>query len=279
MYRRHLALMYLYAWGVPNGKGTGMKHEQVQIGGTYVAKVSGRITFVRIDSENPHGGWDATGVTTRRKVRIKSAQRLRREVAPGELARVPPQEGDQPPGEDGPSQRGPDKCSIDGCDEAPTMTYLGNLLCRAHWDLQSEQRTEEEESNESEGDACRPEEETTNEENDEMSKKKNPSKKPSGRSNSRKIAKAEKAAKAVKPEKGPKRVSALDAAAQVLKASGKPMGSKELIEKMAAKGLWTSPGGKTPHATLYAAMMREARDKGKAARFTKVDRGMFAYNG
>ena len=29
------------------------------------------------------------------------------------------------------------------------------------------------------------------------------------------------------------------------------MRSKDLIDAMAAKGLWTSPGGATPHATLY----------------------------
>jgi hypothetical protein len=30
-----------------------------------------------------------------------------------------------------------------------------------------------------------------------------------------------------------------------------------LIETMAAKKLWTSPGGKTPAATLYSAIIRE----------------------
>ncbi len=76
----------------------------------------------------------------------------------------------------------------------------------------------------------------------------------------------------------PKRVSALDAAAQVLAKAGKPMRAQELIAAMAGQGLWSSPAGKTPHATLYAAMMREARDKGTASRFRKVDRGMFAFN-
>jgi hypothetical protein len=52
-----------------------------------------------------------------------------------------------------------------------------------------------------------------------------------------------------------------------------------MIEAMAAKGLWTSPGGKTPHATLYSAILREIDTKGKAARFKKADRGHFAANG
>jgi len=79
-------------------------------------------------------------------------------------------------------------------------------------------------------------------------------------------------------EKKPKRVSALDAAAQVLAKADKPMRAQELIAAMAEQGLWRSPGGKTPHATLYAAMMREERDEGTASRFSKVDRGLFAFN-
>ncbi len=63
-----------------------MKKAQVKIGQTYLCKVGRSLTAVRIDSESRHGGWDATNVKTRRKVRIKSAQRLRataRREAPG----------------------------------------------------------------------------------------------------------------------------------------------------------------------------------------------------
>ena len=49
-----------------------------------------------------------------------------------------------------------------------------------------------------------------------------------------------------------------------------------MIEAMAKKGLWTSPGGKTPHATLYRAIIREIAVKGKEARFVKTERGKFA---
>ena len=51
-----------------------------------------------------------------------------------------------------------------------------------------------------------------------------------------------------------KKYSALDAAALVLRESGQPMSCPELIARMAAKGYWTSPKGKTPSSTLYAAM-------------------------
>ena len=56
------------------------------------------------------------------------------------------------------------------------------------------------------------------------------------------------------------------------------MNAKELIEAMAAKKLWTSPGGKTPHATLYSAILREINTKGNDARFKKTERGKFAAN-
>ena len=73
----------------------------------------------------------------------------------------------------------------------------------------------------------------------------------------------------------PKRVSALDAAAMVLAVSEVPMRATEMIAAMRTKGLWTSPGGKTPEATLYAAIIREIAAKGTAARFKKHERGVF----
>jgi hypothetical protein len=91
-----------------------------------------------------------------------------------------------------------------------------------------------------------------------------------------KKAASKKAKKAA--EKKPKRVSALDAAATVLAKATEPMGAKDLIAAMAEQGLWSSPAGKTPHATLYAAIHREIATKGDAARFKKVDRGLFGAN-
>ena len=57
-----------------------MKKAEVEIRGVYVAKVSGRLVTVRLESESLYGGWDATNLATGRAVRIKSAARLRREV-------------------------------------------------------------------------------------------------------------------------------------------------------------------------------------------------------
>ena len=71
--------------------------------------------------------------------------------------------------------------------------------------------------------------------------------------------------------------SALDAAALVLRERGQPMSCPELIVQMAAKGYWSSPKGKTPASTLYAALMREVRVKGDASRFVKTGPGRFAH--
>jgi|GEM_PF-624680 len=76
-----------------------------------------------------------------------------------------------------------------------------------------------------------------------------------------------------KAETGPKKLSAIDAAARVLAEAGEPMDCQTMIKTMAEKGYWTSPAGKTPAATLYSAILREISIKGKDARFTKTERG------
>ncbi|MBC7855846.1 MAG: winged helix-turn-helix domain-containing protein [Pirellulaceae bacterium] len=90
-----------------------------------------------------------------------------------------------------------------------------------------------------------------------------------------KSSKAAKAAKA-KKESGPKKLSAINSAAQVLADAKEPMTCQELIEAMEKKGLWASPGGKTPAATLYSAILREIQNRGADSRFKKTERGKFA---
>ena len=91
--------------------------------------------------------------------------------------------------------------------------------------------------------------------------------------------KARMKTKAEKKPKGEKKLSALDAAAKVLEETGKPMNCQEMIDAMAAKGYWTSPGGQTPAATLYSAILRELGNKGADARFVKTERGKVARKG
>ncbi len=73
-----------------------------------------------------------------------------------------------------------------------------------------------------------------------------------------------------------KKLSALDAAAKVLGESGQAMTTQEMIDAMALKGYWSPPGGQTPAATLYSALLRELKTKGDQARFLKAAPGRFA---
>lgn len=67
--------------------------------------------------------------------------------------------------------------------------------------------------------------------------------------------------------------SGLDLAAKVLADAGEPLGTKEIAKRVIAAGWKTK--GKTPHATLYAAVSREITVKGSASRFAKAGRGLF----
>ena len=73
-----------------------------------------------------------------------------------------------------------------------------------------------------------------------------------------------------------KKLSQIAAAEQVLADAGEPMSCGAMIEAMMAKGLWSSPAGKTPAATLYASIVRLIKAHGKDAKFQKVARGQFA---
>ncbi len=68
--------------------------------------------------------------------------------------------------------------------------------------------------------------------------------------------------------------SLLDAAAAVLAKAKEPMSCPEMVEAVVKAGTWSS-NGKTPAATLSAAIHREIRNKGKEARFAKAERGRF----
>jgi len=120
--------------------------------------------------------------------------------------------------------------------------------------------------------------------------KKTPAKKPARANTGATVAKAKpKASTKAKPAKNatppkqvakqatkPKRVSGLDLAAKVLADAKEPLQAKAIAERAIAAGWQTT--GKTPHATLYAAMIREIAKKGKGSRFKKTDRGLFATN-
>jgi hypothetical protein len=94
--------------------------------------------------------------------------------------------------------------------------------------------------------------------------------------------KAKREAKATKAKKlatrapvdGDGAMSGLDAAAKVLEEAGEPLSCKAIVERALEKGYWKT-GGKTPAATVYAAVLREIQKKGDDARFRKTARGRF----
>jgi len=171
-----------------------MKKANVEIGKTYQAKVSGKLAKVRITGESRFGGWDGINVTTNKKVRIKSAQRLR--LVPQPKVVVDPNQSLRESAHD-------------------LSKAIGVQMIPAE------------------------------------------------------KAKGKKAPK----EKKEKRMSGLDMVAQVLKEAGEPLDAKTMTERAIAKGWKTS--GKTPAATVYAAIIREIAAKGKESRFVKVDKGKF----
>ena len=211
-----------------------MKKHEVEVGGTYTAKVGGRQTEVRIDREHPRGGWDATAVATNKKVRIKDARHLRPAAATAEAKDVQPAKAGPKAGK----RRATAPKAEHAAPACPEAAAAKPLPAEATSEVTG-------------GEAAVPRPE--------------PEAKAAGK------ARAENAAK------GPKAMSCLDAAAEVLKANGTPMRCKEMVEQMAEKGLWTTTAP-TPAATLYSAILREVGKKGEQARFRKTDRGHFALN-
>lgn len=206
-----------------------MKKTEVEIGKQYVAKVSGRLTTVKITGVNRHGGWDAVNVESKKPVRIKSAQRLRYPV---------------------------DRKHTKAIAEADQE----NARLREERAASPDSMTASERAMSSSGPT------------------------PTARrlkSCTKATRKPTETAIAIEPAAPAqaKKLSALDAAAQVLKASGQAMRTSEMISAMAEQGLWTSPGGKTPAATLYSAILREMATKGAQSRFRKIDAGKFEYAG
>lgn len=92
---------------------------------------------------------------------------------------------------------------------------------------------------------------------------------------------ANQAAQKANPGKAAKtkKFSLLDAAAKVLAEHTDGLRSREMVKIVIEKGLWTPGAGKTPHASLYAAIIREISAKGKNARFAKAERGLFVHTG
>jgi hypothetical protein len=228
-----------------------MKKNEVKVGGTYLAKVSDKVVPVRIDGENPHGGWDATNEATGKKVRIKSAQRLRGEAGRKATPAAHVAAGAKPAGE-------PPK------DTKPTPAAAGGKATNpleAHYQAKKDAAKTEKAAKVA---AMRKE---------VAEKVAQPDPELDAAVKAAAADRRAKKAKAAKP-KGERKPGLLTLAADVLKDAKAPMDCKAIVEKVLAKGLWQTKG-KTPAATLYAAIIREIAAKGKDARFHKTDRGLF----
>ncbi|MPN61143.1 hypothetical protein SDC9_208877 [bioreactor metagenome] len=83
-------------------------------------------------------------------------------------------------------------------------------------------------------------------------------------------------AAAAKPEK---KRSLLEAAIEVLKTSGKPMNTRELVEAATEAGLWTPTACKTPEQTLYGSIFREIATKEHPRVRKSCEKGKFEFAG
>lgn len=96
-----------------------------------------------------------------------------------------------------------------------------------------------------------------------------------GRAEGRRIA--ERLQATGRPDQKPaKPMSGLDAAALVLAEANTGMTAKAIVEAIKERGLGSGLRGKTPHATIYAAMITEIGKKGKDSRFARGSaKGLF----
>ena len=70
------------------GRDKNMTKSNVQIGTTYIVKVSDKLAKVRLTREHDRGGWYGTNLATGREIRIRTAARLRSEVKPAGEGRI-----------------------------------------------------------------------------------------------------------------------------------------------------------------------------------------------
>ena len=86
----------------------------------------------------------------------------------------------------------------------------------------------------------------------------------------------EKAAAKKTAKKAPanqRQMSLMEAAIQVMRSVKQPMKAKDIYEHVAKKGLWSSPAGKTPVATLAAAIARDVASE--KPRWRRTGPGLF----
>jgi hypothetical protein len=263
-----------------------MKKNEVVIGGRYLAKVSGRVVPVRITGQSPYGGWDAVNAETHRAVRIRGAQRLRRPADAATREAIAGEETDMSKAKKQVVLGHVYSVAVGGS-YLPVRVdsglghgrYEGTVL-----QPDGKERTVKFSTDRVRGDG-QPEDQWRKKQEDGKQERETQALQTAAKVASKVLGvpvgvvrpKA-KATGEPKPRKKAERkdgtMSGLDAAAKVLTDAGEPLGCKTIVERAIEKGYWKT-GGKTPSATVYAAIIREIAKKGDASRFAKADRGMF----
>jgi len=232
---------------------TVMKKGEVKVGGEYVAKVSGKLAHVRIDRENPHGGWDATNLATKKSVRIKSTRRLQAEAGRKAAPAAHVATGARPAGEVAKDTK-PAPAATGGKPGAagakPSADTKAAKLTTAEVKAPKAAAVA----------AWR---------KDVADKAAKPDPELDAAIKASEAGRGAKKAKAAKP-KGERKSGVLNAAVKVLQAAGKPMNCADIVKEALEKGYWKT-GGQTPGATLYAAVLRECAAKGAKARFHRAE--------
>lgn len=76
-----------------------------------------------------------------------------------------------------------------------------------------------------------------------------------------------------------KKLSLMDAAVEVLKQSGEPMNTREMVKAATDSGLWIPTDCKTPEQTLYGSIFREMKTKENPRIIKSAVKGKFEYAG
>ena len=76
-----------------------------------------------------------------------------------------------------------------------------------------------------------------------------------------------------------KKLSLIDAAVEVLKQSGEPMNTREMVKAATDSGLWIPTDCKTPEQTLYGSIFREMKIKENPRIVKSSVKGKFEYAG
>ncbi len=245
-----------------------MKKSDVIVGATYRAKVTGKLAKVRIDSVAHHGGWLGTNLETKRQVHIKSAQRLRG------LVSKPKAKADG---------GGRLDAILLGLGQAPADFKMNAQLLPAELAKAAKlpQAAVEKVVKQDGGDLLAVGS-ASHVYLTALGKKKakvllrTAKVRPPSPQSPRVAPGKPKAKTDTKAEPGGTRArkGCLVAAVEILKDAEEAMSAKAIVTAALERGLWAT-NGKTPEATLYAAIIREIAKKGDASRFVKTGRGLF----